>query len=88
LHWLVTGIAGPAGDVTKGHTVVAYAGPTPPEGTHRYLVLVAEQSAGAVAVEAPGSRGKFSVADLCARHSLVPVAARYWCVAAAAASKK
>ncbi|KAF6252583.1 phosphatidylethanolamine-binding protein [Scenedesmus sp. NREL 46B-D3] len=54
LHWAVTNI--PAGsDVANGFTVTEYAGPTPPRGTHRYILLLYEQvrvAAAAAAAEA------------------------------------
>jgi phosphatidylethanolamine-binding protein (PEBP) family uncharacterized protein len=76
LHWIVANI--PEGDVSKGDTITLYAGPTPPRGTHRYIITMYEQPEG---VKLPKThieqRAKFSAAKWAAEHKLSahPVAA-------------
>lgn len=41
LHWIVTGATGSA---SMGRVVQDYAGPTPPKGNHRYILLLFKQS--------------------------------------------
>ncbi|XP_077535465.1 protein D2-like [Haemaphysalis longicornis] len=59
LHWLVVNVA--HGDVS---TVAKYAGPTPPEGRHRYVFLVYEQDepfSRALVQGLPKQRAKFNL---------------------------
>jgi hypothetical protein len=52
-------------DVSKGFTVTEYAGPTPPRGTHRYIVLLYEQVG--LAAAAPAATYK----DLHTKHVVI-----------------
>lgn len=85
LHWVVTNVPGGAGDVGAGDTVVPYAGPAPPVGTHRYAFLAFEQPGGGpLAAEDPTKgekmgRAHFSTRAFAKQHGLGdPVAACYF----------
>ncbi len=83
LHWLVVNCAG--GDAGSGREAVAYAGPSPPTGAHRYVALVCRQTGHgelSAAGVAPPSRGKFDVAAFCLRHALEPEGIAWWTTAA------
>eukprot|EP00937_MAST-01D_sp_MAST-1D-sp2_P000126 g126.t1 len=60
LHWLVTDI--PRGDVGEGNVRVVYNPPTPPKGTHRYVLLAFAQKHGGqlAAFSAPNTRCGFN----------------------------
>jgi len=60
LHWIVSNIPGGANDIAEGTEVVPYAPPTPPQGTHRYVLTVMEQpGTNPMTVRRPAQRGGF-----------------------------
>uniref|UniRef100_A0A146KTY3 Protein D1 n=1 Tax=Lygus hesperus TaxID=30085 RepID=A0A146KTY3_LYGHE len=84
-HWAVANIPGKnlksGGDVSKGTTLLSYAGPTPPKGSgqHRYVFLVYEQDTQQGIMEKPEKRAHFDLGrwinPLAKRHPLTgPVA--------------
>ncbi|KAF6207749.1 hypothetical protein GE061_016197 [Apolygus lucorum] len=84
-HWAVANIPGKnlktGGDLSKGTTLLSYAGPTPPKGTgqHRYVFLVYEQDNPQGIMEKPEKRAHFDLGrwinPLAKRHPLTgPVA--------------
>ncbi|CAL5227444.1 g10409 [Coccomyxa viridis] len=82
LHWLV--INAPGGDLTKGTEVEPYTGPTPPAGTHRYVVsLFLQPDSGVIRVPKPASRNRFRTKAFAEQYGLGdPVQAGYFTVAA------
>lgn len=62
-------------------TVVPWAPPTPPRGTHRYIFLVCSQPPGA-AIRTPSQRNKFDVGAFCAQYGLQPVGLTFFRCAA------
>lgn len=67
----MTNIPGPS-NVTKGSVVAPYTSPAPPEGTHRYIVLVYEQPTAvkAAAISQMQQRVKFDIAGFAATNKL------------------
>lgn len=61
LHWLIVNIPGDTNDIYQGETVMSYAPPSPPSGTHRYIFTLYEQRGGSMMVTKPYERGNFSV---------------------------
>ncbi len=61
VHWLITNIPGSLNDIHEGQTIVPYAGPSPPSGTHRYIFTLYAQPSGSIMTNAPSERGNFSV---------------------------
>ena len=53
LHWLVTNIPAESPSISEGQTIIPYSGPSPPSGTHRYILTLYEQPAGSIMVMAP-----------------------------------
>ncbi|KAG5184327.1 phosphatidylethanolamine-binding protein, partial [Tribonema minus] len=92
LHWLLTDLpANRKPEVGAGVSVVAYTGPAPPVGTHRYVLLAYRQPESAQPFLTPEhqqevlaqGRKRFSHAAFAAAHGLgAPAAATYFQVAA------
>jgi len=78
LHWMVTNIPA-GGGPADGDVVVAYAGPSPPIGNHRYVFVLYEQSAH-VAASAPAARGSFNAITFAASHALHAVGLNFYYV--------
>jgi len=69
LHWLVTDIKN--GSVDSGNELLPYTAPTPPRGTHRYILVLFKQTQ--AAPMAPKTRAKFKVARFAEQFQLQPV---------------
>ncbi|XP_022721021.1 protein MOTHER of FT and TFL1-like [Durio zibethinus] len=79
LHWIVVDI--PHGhDATKGRELVAYMGPRPTIGIHRYiLALFKQEGAMGGGSQLPDGRANFSTRQFAAQNRLgLPVAAVYF----------
>ncbi|CAI5488420.1 unnamed protein product [Closterium sp. Naga37s-1] len=78
LHWIVVDIP-VDGSGGTGRVVTPYNGPTPPEGTHRYIFLLFRQPTAQLEVSAPDERANFHAAHFAADHGLgAPVAALFF----------
>jgi phosphatidylethanolamine-binding protein (PEBP) family uncharacterized protein len=80
LHWLVANCRGT--DPSSGTTLVPWAPPTPPSGTHRYLFGLYEQTRGPITPHLQPPRTPFSPAALVKAHGLKLVATTGFKVAA------
>jgi phosphatidylethanolamine-binding protein (PEBP) family uncharacterized protein len=80
LHMLITNIEG--GSSAAGETLVPWAPPTPPSGTHRYYMCLFEHAAATI-LTAPKGRGYFKPTEYIRAAGLRPVAAAMWRVRAA-----
>lgn len=76
LHWLITNIPGETNDIMEGQTVVPYAGPSPPSGTHRYIFTLYQQPAGSIMVAQPSERGNFSPSSFERQFGLTKIVSR------------
>ncbi|KAK4486110.1 hypothetical protein RD792_008778 [Penstemon davidsonii] len=79
LHWIVTDIPG-CNNVTRGKETLAYSGPQPPLGIHRYiLVLFKQKSVLGDQLEPPLSRTHFNTRAFAQQFDLgMPVATVYF----------
>ncbi|XP_021736432.1 protein MOTHER of FT and TFL1 [Chenopodium quinoa] len=89
VHWIVTDIPGCA-STSCGKEVVAYTGPRPPVGIHRFILVLFEQKQPlGMAVEPPISRANFNTRLFAGRHGLgLPVATVYFNAQKEPANKK
>ncbi|KAF5728971.1 protein MOTHER of FT and TF 1-like [Tripterygium wilfordii] len=79
LHWIVVDI--PEGsDATKGRELVAYMGPQPQTGIHRYVLALFKQACAMMGrIRPPDGRGNFSTRQFVSQYELgLPVAAVYF----------
>lgn len=79
LHWIVVNIPGSLASSEdiweKGKEVVAYNGPSPPAGVHRYVFLLFKQN-GKVDIKRAPERKEFTVQEFAGKYKLgIPVAA-------------
>ncbi|CAL5374204.1 unnamed protein product [Camellia sinensis] len=79
VHWIVTDIPGGTGP-TQGKEVVAYMGPLPPVGIHRYILVLFQQKVGFQGqVEQPMARANFNTRAFAHHLDLgMPVATIYF----------
>ena len=61
LHWLIVNIPGDTPSLEEGDSIMTYAPPSPPSGTHRYIFTIYEQPS-SIMVDPPSQRGNFNVA--------------------------
>ncbi|XP_042436368.1 protein FLOWERING LOCUS T-like isoform X1 [Zingiber officinale] len=77
LHWMVTDIP-ETSNATYGNEIVAYEGPWPTAGIHRFVFVMFRQSIRQT-IYAPGWRQNFSTRDFAAVYNLgEPVAAMFF----------
>ncbi|XP_039067958.1 protein MOTHER of FT and TFL1-like [Hibiscus syriacus] len=78
VHWIVSDIPG-GSNPTRGKEIVAYMGPRPPVGIHRYILVLFQQKGPLGAVLQPGSRANFSTRFFANHLNLgLPVATVYF----------
>jgi len=83
VHWIYTDANGK--HLSGGKQLLAYNGPTPPEGTHNYHISLYSQQSELMNAVAPSSRCKFSPAEFASANGLTLVATRTFKVAAGTA---
>ncbi|KAK9741305.1 hypothetical protein RND81_03G096400 [Saponaria officinalis] len=89
VHWIVTDIPG-GSSPSRGKEMVAYAGPRPPVGIHRYILVLFEQTQilGSL-MEPPITRANFNTRLFARRYGLgLPVATVYFNAQKEPANKK
>ncbi|KAF5205217.1 Mother of ft and tfl1 [Thalictrum thalictroides] len=78
IHWMVVNIPG-AGQVTRGKTVLAYMGPTPPVGIHRFVLVLFRQKNPISVDNPPEIRANFNTRSFSNQFDLgLPVACVYF----------
>ncbi|CAA0818412.1 Protein MOTHER of FT and TF 1 [Striga hermonthica] len=80
VHWIVTDIPG-CSNVTRGKEILAYVGPKPTVGIHRYILVLFRQHTrlGIGILEAPQSRSNFNTRAFAQRFNLgMPVCTVYF----------
>ncbi|QCD85427.1 protein MOTHER of FT and TFL1-like [Vigna unguiculata] len=78
VHWIVVDIPGGTNPF-RGKEILAYTGPKPPVGIHRYIFVLFEQKGPMGPVEEPESRGNFSTRNFAKDLDLgLPVATTYF----------
>ncbi|RYR64682.1 hypothetical protein HN51_013888 [Arachis hypogaea] len=78
LHWVVVDIPGGA-NPNQGKEIVAYMGPRPPVGIHRYILILFEQKGVLGGVEQPATRANFNTRYFARQFNLgLPVATVYF----------
>eukprot|EP01006_Ploeotia_vitrea_P029517 TRINITY_DN62044_c0_g1_i1.p2 TRINITY_DN62044_c0_g1~~TRINITY_DN62044_c0_g1_i1.p2 ORF type:complete len:195 (-),score=18.50 TRINITY_DN62044_c0_g1_i1:1375-1959(-) len=93
LHWLVTNIPGAELSASNGFVgrggdvVVPYAGPSPPIGTHRYVVTVFKQKE-AVEATKPHTRARFHTAEFASQYKLQLVSGTYFRVQSKSSTRR
>ncbi|KAG8379380.1 hypothetical protein BUALT_Bualt07G0082700 [Buddleja alternifolia] len=80
LHWIVTDIPATCSNVTQGREAVAYMGPRPHVGIHRYILVLFKQKAPlALGLEVPECRSHFNTRAFAQQLDLgMPVATVYF----------
>ena len=77
LHYLACNLK--KGDNHSGHSMINYAPPTPPSGTHRYIVLAFKQNSEMdTAKNYISHRQNFNTVDWCNTHNFHLVGINYW----------
>ncbi|XP_021803177.1 protein MOTHER of FT and TFL1 [Prunus avium] len=78
VHWIVADI--PAGtSPVRGKEILAYVGPRPPVGIHRYILVLFQQKGPMGLVEQPSSRAHFNTRFFSAQLDLgLPVSTVYF----------
>ncbi|KAJ1437809.1 Phosphatidylethanolamine-binding, conserved site [Sesbania bispinosa] len=78
IHWIVVDIPGGT-NPKRGKEVLAYVGPRPPVGIHRYILVLFEQKGPLGLVEQPPSRASFNTRYFARQLDLgLPVATVYF----------
>ncbi|XP_073056397.1 protein MOTHER of FT and TFL1-like [Primulina eburnea] len=78
IQWIVTDIPG-CTNVAGGKEVLPYAGPRPPVGIHRYILVLFRQKAVMGSLEPPGCRSHFNTRAFAHHFDLgMPVATVYF----------
>ncbi|GMH17074.1 hypothetical protein Nepgr_018915 [Nepenthes gracilis] len=84
VHWIVTDIPGGnsvsrASEIGAGRELLAYVGPRPPVGIHRFIFVLFEQKQALRSAEQPISRANFSTRLFSRHYGLgLPVATVYF----------
>ncbi|EPS72123.1 hypothetical protein M569_02638, partial [Genlisea aurea] len=81
VHWIVTDIPGCCGDAgSRGREVLAYGGPRPPIGIHRYVLVLFRQEGGSLeGLQPPPIRSRFCTRVFARELNLgMPVATVYF----------
>ncbi|KAA3454932.1 hypothetical protein CXB51_022915 [Gossypium anomalum] len=78
VHWIVSDIPGGT-NPTRGKEILAYMGPRPPVGIHRYILVLFQQKGPLGAVQQPATRANFSTRFFADHLNLgLPVATVYF----------
>ncbi|PQQ05244.1 protein MOTHER of FT and TFL1 isoform X1 [Prunus yedoensis var. nudiflora] len=78
VHWIVADIPGGTSPV-RGKEILAYVGPRPPVGIHRYILVLFQQKGPMGLVEQPSSRAHFNTRFFAAQLDLgLPVSTVYF----------
>ncbi|XP_059638655.1 protein MOTHER of FT and TFL1-like [Cornus florida] len=88
VHWIVTDISGNNRPI-RGREILAYMGPRPPVGIHRYILVLYRQKVALGQIEQPVSRANFNTRAFAHRLDLgLPVSTVYFNAQKEPATKK